>query len=122
MSKIAGVFLLLLGLGTIYFGYAEKMHLVTLTKMAADSTMGMGVMLILAGLLHFRAPHKAFLLSTVVLLAAQAMAYIDLTFKVSAGQRKFQAAFAAISIAILVLCYPGSLSRMKNQQQPAMPV
>ena len=118
MSKIAGVLLLLLGIATIYFGYTEKTHLVALTKMAADSTVGIGVLLCFAGLLHFRAPHKAFLLSTVVLLAAQAMAYIDLTFKVAAGQWKYQAIFAVVSIAILALSYAGYLSRKKQQAVP----
>jgi len=120
MSKIAGLLLLLLGLGTIYFGYTEKTHLVALTKMAADSTITLGMLLCLAGLLHFRAPHKAFLFSTVLLLAAQAMAYIDLTFKISAGQWKYQAAFAVISVAILALSYAGYVSRKKQQQ--AVPV
>ena len=107
LSNIAGILLILLGLAPAYFGIREIARPDQLTTVAAYSTAGIGIILLLVGLLHFRAPHKAFLFSVPVLLYFNVQMYFDSIFYFEKVLWPFQAGLLVVSILILVLSYRG---------------
>ena len=109
MSAIAGVLLIIYGAGAAYFGWMEYHQQNLLSHVAAISTLGIGGALILAGLAHFVAPHKAFLLSVPLLLYFHFQAYIDAMHINPDGNPmwQLQGAMIGISLVILMLSYRG---------------
>jgi hypothetical protein len=111
MSKLAGVLLFVLGCGGAYFGISEISHQVLLTKFAAFTTGGVGVGLCLVGLMHFVAPHKAFLSSIPLLITMLGIAYTDLSFYFARTEWKYLAILVGICVVILTLSYRGYLAQ-----------
>lgn len=109
MSAIAGVLLIIYGAGAAYFGWMELQHQNLLSHVAAYSTLGIGGALILAGLAHFVAPHKAFLMSVPLLMYFHFQVYIDSTHINADGNPgwRLQAPLIGISMVILWLSYRG---------------
>lgn len=107
MSKIAGIFLLLLGAGSVYIGIREINHLDQLTPYAAWSSVVLGLLMMLAGAGHFRAPHKAFLFSIPVVLTFQLHVYCLALFYSVRNIPLLLGKFIAASLLILLLSYIG---------------
>jgi hypothetical protein len=107
ISKVAGVFLILLGASSIMIGTTEIRHPDQLTAYAAWTSIGLGILLVLGGLGHFRAPHKAFLISLPLLLAFQLQVYCVALFFEIRNIPLFLGAFVLASILILFLSYRG---------------
>lgn len=76
MSKLAGIILLIMGVFFVYLGANEILHPESLTRNASYATTGAGVILVITGLLHFKAPHKAFLVSIPFLLLFQFVVFL----------------------------------------------
>ena len=109
MSKVAGFLLLVLGAVTAYVG-ASEMYLTEtkhLTHIAIYSTLGIGAALAVAGLAHFVAPHKAFLLSVPLLAYLQVQCAIDAVFFFEKPVWPAQLALLVASALILLLSYRG---------------
>jgi hypothetical protein len=114
MSKVAGFILFLLGAVCAFVGIREFLHLEFLSSRAALCTAGEGFFLILIGLLHFRAPHKAFLISIPFLIMLQLIVLVDAKFFYNHPQWKLiQIAVGVISALALWLSYEG----YKRKQQ-----
>jgi hypothetical protein len=111
VGKVAGIFLILLGATSILIGVNEIRNPNLLTTYAAWTSVGLGVLLVLGGLGHFRAPHKAFLLSLPVLLAFQLQVYCLALFYEIRNVPLFLGAFIVASVLILVLSYRGFSAR-----------
>ncbi|HET6268267.1 MAG TPA: hypothetical protein VFG11_11155 [Acidobacteriota bacterium] len=77
MSKVAGCIVFILGVLCAFVGIRDFLHPEFLTQRAAVCTAGEGFFLALIGLLHFRAPHKAFLISIPFLILLQFIVYVD---------------------------------------------
>ena len=60
--------MIIAGALTILLGVKDMGHYTHLTPYAVWSSIALGVIMVLAGLAHFRAPHKAFLLSIPILI------------------------------------------------------
>src|SRR5204862_525592 len=71
MSKFAGIILVMIGGFFLYFGIGEIRHLESLPRNSAYAIAVAGAILVLIGLLHFKAPHKAFLVSIPFLILLQ---------------------------------------------------
>jgi hypothetical protein len=107
MSAVAGIILILLGGATAALGVNEILHPDQLPPLASKTTAGLGIVLIVVGLLHFRAPHKAFLLSIAVLLYFHIQMYFNSLFYFNDPNWLYQAGLAAITIIVLILSYKG---------------
>jgi amino acid transporter len=107
MSKLAGTLLMLLGAAITFVGIREILHLDQLTPYAAWTSAGLGLLMILAGALHFRAPHKSFLLSIPVLLAFQFQVYCIALFYEVKNMPMFLSAFVISSFLVMLLSYLG---------------
>lgn len=98
---------MILGIGAAFIGVREILQPDQLTPIARYSTLGIGGALILVGMAHFRAPHKAFLMSIPLLLYFHMQMYFDSLFYFNEPLWTYQAAMAVVSILILVLSYRG---------------
>ena len=107
MSKLAGILLLLLGAATVYVGLREIYHLDQLTPYAAWSSVVLGLLMMISGAGHFRAPHKAFLISIPILLTFQMHVYSLGLFYNIENMRMLQVAFVAASFLIWLLSFIG---------------
>jgi hypothetical protein len=107
MSKVAGILMILLGLGAAFIGIREVLQPDQLTPLARFSTLGIGAALVLVGLAHFRAPHKAFLMSVPLLLYFHVQMYLDSLFYFNKPGWEYQAILGIVSILIVVLSYRG---------------
>ena len=107
MSKVAGFVLLIFGVVIAYVGVREILHAEFLTPFAAYSSVAFGILLCVAGLGHFRAPHKSFLISVPVLLAFQLHMYCIALFYDVKNPGVFLGSFAVASFLILYLSYLG---------------
>jgi hypothetical protein len=110
MSAVAGILLILLGGATLWMGGNQILHPNQLPPLAAKTTTGLGLILLIVGLLHFRAPHKAFLLSIPVLLYLHIQMYFNCLFFFNDPHWMYQGGLAIISILILILSYRGYIS------------
>ena len=107
MSKLAGILLSLFGAATIFIGIREIAHLDQLTPYAAWTSVGLGFLMLIAGVGHFRAPHKSFILSIPVLLAFQLQVYCFALFYDVKKLPIFLTSFLVSSALILLLSYMG---------------
>jgi hypothetical protein len=119
MSAVAGVILILMGGATLALGGNEILHPNQLTPFAARTTAILGFVMVLIGLLHFRAPHKAFLLSIPVLIYLHVQMYIDFLFLFNDPRWMYLAGLALLSIVVLLLSYKGYLSARETAGSPA---
>jgi hypothetical protein len=118
MSKIAGIVLLILGGFFVYVGVNEIRHLDFLTLHAAYSTTAAGALVVLAGLLHFKAPHKAFLLSIPFLLLLQVVVLsISHYFLDQRRWLYYQILVGITSLLILFISYRGYQQQKKTSVQ-----
>ena len=104
---MAGIFLLLLGAVSVVIGIREINHLDQLTPYAAWSSVALGLLMMLAGAAHFRAPHKAFLVSIPIVLAFQLHVYCLALFYSVRSVPILLTKFVAASLLILFLSYIG---------------
>ena len=108
MSKVAGILLILFGAATTLLGVKEVvMPSNLLTPFGAWSSIILGLLMIMAGLGHFRAPHKAFLISVPILLAFQLHVYCMALFYDVKNLPLFLGAFVFASFLILIVSYLG---------------
>ena len=110
MSGLAGLLLLVYGAGSAYLGINEWKNPYMLTPYATYWTTGLGIFLILAGILHFKAPHKAFLASMLLLLLFHAQMYFNALFYFARPMWPQQLSLMAVSIVIVLLSYFGYAS------------
>lgn len=111
MSRAAGILLILLGLGTVGLAVREMLHPDQLTRYATYSTGLIGMLLMFAGLAHFKAPHKAFLMSIPFLIAFQVQMYSNALFYFNDPRWMYQVLLLTSSVIILALSYCGYLNR-----------
>lgn len=108
MSGIAGILLILYGGITAYLGYSEKMSGVRfLTPFAIFVTIALGILLILIGLAHFKAPHKAYLATIPALIYFHTQMYFNALFYFARPMWPQQMSLLGISFGILGLSYLG---------------
>jgi hypothetical protein len=113
MSGIAGILLILYGAITAYLGYSEKMSRVhLLTPFAIDVTIALGIVLILLGIAHFKAPHKAYLATIPALIYFHTQMYFNAIFYFARPMWPQQMSLVGISIGILGLSYLGFSARV----------
>ncbi len=115
MSKVAGLLLIILGAGIAYVGLTELLNPGQLTTYGAASSVVLGLLVVVAGLGHFKAPHKAFLLGVPVLVAFQLHAYCMALFFDVKNLPLFLGGFLVASALIILLSYNG----YRVQQNPA---
>ena len=104
---LAGLLLILYGAYTFYLGYLDITGAHLMTRFAAYMTAGIGVLLALLGLAHFKAPHKAFLASIVALICFHVQMYFNALFLFARPLWPWQASLLVLSICILFLSYRG---------------
>lgn len=102
---VAATIIVLLGGASLGIGLSEILHPNMLTTTAARSTAGIGFLLIIIALLHFRAPHKSFLLSIPLLAYFNVQMYLDGLFYFGQPLWIYQAILAVISIVALICSY-----------------
>jgi len=107
MSAIAGFLLIFYGGVTAYLGYTEIVSPNLLTTFAAYVTTAIGALLILSGLAHFKAPHKAFLITMPLLLYFHVQMYFNAIFYFARPLWPQQLSLLLISGLILGLSYYG---------------
>lgn len=108
MSKVAGCILILLGAICAFTGIREVLHPEFLTSRAAICTAGEGFFLALIGLLHFRAPHKAFLISIPFLLMLQLIVLVDAKYFYNhPNWMLIQIVVGVVSVLAIWLSYAG---------------
>jgi hypothetical protein len=107
MSRIAGIILIIYGAWTAYVGFKEVSHPAELTRFAAFATTALGAFLLLVGLGHFKAPHKAFLTSIPLLIAFHIQMYFNKLIYFDDPKWSYQVTLLAISIIALTLSYFG---------------
>lgn len=119
MITLAATIIVLLGGASFGFGLSEIMHPNLLTTTAARSTAGIGLLLIIIALLHFRAPHKSFLLSIPLLAYFNVQMYFDCLFYFGKPLWHYQAILAVISILALILSYKGYRKSAEELESPS---
>ena len=107
MSAVAGLLLIVYGSVTGYLVRGELIRPIALTPFAAFITTVLAIFLILAGLAHFKAPHKAFLVSTLLLVYLHVQMYFNALFYFARPLWPQQISLLAISALILMLSYLG---------------
>lgn len=107
MSWIAGIILMIYGGWTASVGSKEVFHPAELTRFAAFATTALGVFLVLIGLAHFKAPHKAFLTSIPLLIAFHVQMYFNKLIYFDDPKWSYQLTLIAISVVALTLSYLG---------------
>lgn len=106
MAKLlAGTLLIFLGAGAVFIGWQEWTFPVALSTYGSLTTLTLGILMMLAGILHFRAPHKSFLLSLALLLVFQIHLYSLALFYDVENLFVFLGGFLIASILILLLSY-----------------
>src|SRR5262245_59613675 len=113
MSWIAGIILMIYGGWTAYVGFNEIAHPAELTRFAAFATTALGIFLLLVGLGHFKAPHKAFLTSIPLLIAFHIQMYFNKLIYFDDAKWSYQICLLAISVIAMTLSYFG-YSRQKG--------
>jgi hypothetical protein len=113
MSKIAGILLLIYGGATAYLGFNEITHRSLLTPVASYWTTGIGVVLVLVGLAHFKAPHKAFLASVLLLLCFHVQMYFNALFFFARPMWPYQLSLLSVSLLILLFSHLGYSRKAK---------
>ena len=99
---VAATIIVLFGGASFGLGLSEILHPNLLTTTAARSTAGIGFLLIIIALLHFRAPHKSFLLSVPLLAYFNVQMYLDCLFYFGRPLWHYQAILAVLSILALI--------------------
>jgi len=107
MSVIAGLLLMFFGAVSGYLGYIEIVSPKLLTTFAAYVTTAVGALLFLAGLAHFKAPHKAFLITIPLLIYFHLQMYFNAIFYFARPLWPQQLSLLLISALILGLSYYG---------------
>src|SRR4051794_28996429 len=108
MSGIAGILLMIYGAAAAYVGFNEVQHPHLLTHVVAFSSLGIGAALVAAGLAHFVAPHKAYLMSLPMLVYFHVQSVVVASFLFEGNPRwLYQGCLAVVSIVILILSYKG---------------
>jgi hypothetical protein len=105
MLMAAATIIVLLGGTAFGLGLSEILHPNMLTTTAARSTAGIGFLLFIIALLHFRAPHKSFLLSIPLLAYFNVQMYLDCLFYFGEPMWIYQAILAVVSIIALICSY-----------------
>jgi hypothetical protein len=105
MLMVASTIIVLFGGAAFGLGLSEILHPNLLTTTAARSTAGIGFLLIIIALLHFRAPHKSFLLSVPLLAYFNVQMYLDFLFYFGRPLWHYQAIIGALSIFALICSY-----------------
>jgi hypothetical protein len=113
MSKLAGIILMIYGGWTAYVGFNEIAHPAELTRFAAFATTALGIFLLLVGLGHFKAPHKAFLTSIPLLIAFHIQMYFNKLIYFDDPKWSYQVCLLVISLIAMTLSYFG-YSRQKG--------
>jgi len=90
-----------------YLGYIEIVSPKLLTTFAAYVTTAVGALLFLAGLAHFKAPHKAFLITIPLLIYFHLQMYFNAIFYFARPLWPQQLSLLLISALILGLSYYG---------------
>jgi len=112
MSAAAGLLLIVYGAVTAYLVRGQLVHPVILTPFAAFITTVLAIFLVLVGLAHFRAPHKAFLTSIILLVYLHVQMYFNALFYFARPLWPQQISLLAISALILMLSYLGYSRRL----------
>ncbi len=99
--------MILLGVLTILVGVKEINPPSQLTRYAAWSSIGLGAFILFAGLGHFRAPHKSFLISIPILITFIIHVYCLGLFYNVKNLTLFLGGHILAVIMILVLSYLG---------------
>lgn len=107
MSRVAGIILIVYGIAAAYVGINEFLHPDQLTTFAMYGCIAVGVLLFLAGVAHFTAPHKAFLMSIPLVLYFQFQAYVVTQFYLEDARWVYQGGLFAVSLVVLFLSYLG---------------
>ena len=107
MSKIAGILLILVGALTAFLGWKDITQPSPLTPYAAWSSIGLGTLMILVGIAHFRAPHKSFLISVPLLITFVIQVYCFGLFYDVKNLWVFVAGHAFAAAVILIFSYLG---------------
>jgi hypothetical protein len=105
MLMAAATIIVLFGGGALGLGLSEILHPNMLTTTAARSTAGIGFLLIIIALLHFRAPHKSFLLSIPLIAYFNVQMYLDCLFYFGKPLWPYLAIVAVLSIIALICSY-----------------
>jgi len=105
MLMVAAIIIVLLGGGGFGLGLSEILHPNMLTTTAARSTAGIGFLLMIIALLHFRAPHKSFLLSIPLLAYFNVQMYLDCLFYFGRPLWPYLAIVAVLSIVAMICSY-----------------
>jgi len=105
MLMVAATIIVILGGGAFGLGLSEILHPNMLTTTAAQSTAAVGFLLVLIALLHFRAPHKSFLLSIPLLAYLNVQLYLNCLFYFSRPLWPYLAIIAVFSIIALICSY-----------------
>jgi hypothetical protein len=105
MLMAAATIIVLLGGTSLGLGLSEILHPNMLTTTAARSTAGIGFLLIIIALLHFRAPHKSFLLSVPLLAYFNVQMYLDCLFYFGQPMWVYECILLAVSIIALICSY-----------------
>ena len=109
--------LLVLGGFFVYLGVTEVRHMEFLTPHAAYSTTAAGALVALAGFLHFKAPHKAFLVSIPFLLLFQVVVFaVSHYFMDQRRWLYYQVLVGVTSLFTLFLSYRGYQKQKQNAQ------
>jgi hypothetical protein len=114
MSRVAGICLIILSIGTGILGIQEILHPDQLTRYAAYSTVLIGFLLFLAGIAHFKAPHKAFLMTIPFLIYFHIQMYSNAIFYFNNPRWIFQGLLMMASLLILYLSYHGYTSLLRR--------
>jgi hypothetical protein len=119
LTTIAATIIVLLGGFSLGFGLSEILHPNMLTATAARSTAGIGFLLMMVALLHFRAPHKSFLLSIPLLGYFNVQMYFDCMFYFGKPLLQYQAILLVISILALILSYKAYQQSAEEFESPS---
>jgi hypothetical protein len=111
MSWIAGIILMIYGGWTAYVGAQEVFHPSELTRFGAFATTALGLFLLLVGLGHFKAPHKAFLTSIPLLIAFHIQMYFNKLIYFDDPKWSYQVTLLAITLVAMTMSYLGYSKR-----------
>lgn len=120
MLTLAATIIVLLGGLSFGLGLSEILHPNMLTTTAARSTTGIGFLLMIIALLHFRAPHKSFLLSIPLLAYFNVQMYFDSLFYFGKPLWQYQTILLVISILALLLSYKAYRKSAEELESPGL--
>ncbi|HSP07363.1 MAG TPA: hypothetical protein VLR94_09305 [Acidobacteriota bacterium] len=107
MSGIAGLLLIIYGALAGYVGWTDMQIHHLLTPTASYSTLGIGAALAVAGMGHFAAPHKSFLMAVPLLVYFHVQGYVDAMILYGDPKWLYQGCLIVVSAIILILSYRG---------------